>query len=98
MTNCIPCPPCEGDEPLVCEPYGTVTIGNRVMVEDDAFCTKTLETPSVAATLVWNNGVKWQKQNNISVPTFANNAAALAGGLVANDVYKTATGELRIVV
>jgi hypothetical protein len=60
MSNCIPCPPCEGDEPLVCEPYGTVTTGNRVMVEDDAFCTKTLETPSGAATLVWDNGVKWQ--------------------------------------
>jgi hypothetical protein len=30
--------------------------------------------------------------------TFADNAAALTGGLVANDVYKTASGELRIVV
>jgi hypothetical protein len=30
--------------------------------------------------------------------TFADNASALGGGLVANDVYKTATGELRIVV
>ena len=60
MSNCIPCPPCEGDEPLVCEPYGTVTTGNRVMVEDDAFCTKTLETPSAKATLTWDNGVKWE--------------------------------------
>lgn len=32
------------------------------------------------------------------VQTFADNAAALSGGLVANDVYTTATGELRIVV
>ncbi|MCP6727557.1 MAG: hypothetical protein KJI69_06115 [Patescibacteria group bacterium] len=30
--------------------------------------------------------------------TFANNAAALAGGLILADMYKTATGELRIVV
>ena len=60
MSNCIPCPPCEGDEPLICEPYGTVTTGNRVMVEDDAFCTKTLETPSAKATLTWDNGVKWE--------------------------------------
>jgi hypothetical protein len=30
--------------------------------------------------------------------TYANNAAAIAGGLAVNDVYKTATGELRIVV
>lgn len=30
--------------------------------------------------------------------TYANNAAAIAGGLAVDDVYKTATGELRIVV
>jgi hypothetical protein len=30
--------------------------------------------------------------------TYADNAAAIAGGLVADDVYKTSTGELRIVV
>jgi len=34
----------------------------------------------------------------MKVPTFADNAAALAGNLVQNDVYKTITGELRIVV
>lgn len=32
------------------------------------------------------------------IPVYANNAAAITGGLVVNDVYKTATGELRIVV
>lgn len=30
--------------------------------------------------------------------TYADNVSALAGGLVLNDVYKTVTGELRIVV
>jgi hypothetical protein len=30
--------------------------------------------------------------------TYANNAAAITGGLAADDVYKTSTGELRIVV
>tara|TARA_R100001510_G_C7630970_1_gene189828 strand:- start:475 stop:918 length:444 start_codon:yes stop_codon:yes gene_type:complete len=30
--------------------------------------------------------------------TYADNAAALAGGLAVNNVYKTASGELRIVV
>ncbi len=34
----------------------------------------------------------------LALGTYADHAAALAGGLVANDVYKTATGELRIVV
>lgn len=60
MTNCIPCPPCEGDDPLVCEPYGTVTLGNRVLVEDDAFCTKTLTSPTEKSTLTWDNGIKWE--------------------------------------
>lgn len=32
------------------------------------------------------------------LPTYSNNATAIAGGLVMNDVYKTSTGELRIVV
>jgi hypothetical protein len=36
------------------------------------------------------------KINNIQ--TYANNAAAIAGGLAVNSVYKTGTGELRIVV
>jgi len=34
----------------------------------------------------------------LALGTYADNVAALAGGLVINDVYKTATGELRIVV
>ena len=33
-----------------------------------------------------------------NLPTYADNADAIAGGLTENDVYKTATGELRIVV
>jgi hypothetical protein len=33
-----------------------------------------------------------------ALPIYANNVAALAGGLIAGDVYKTSTGELRIVV
>jgi len=58
--SCTPCPPCDFEEPLTCEPYGVITTGNRVMVEDDAFCTKTLETPAAKSTLVWNDGVKWE--------------------------------------
>lgn len=34
----------------------------------------------------------------LNLPIYANNAAAIAGGLAVNDVYKTSTGELRIVV
>ncbi len=37
------------------------------------------------------------KVKNAGLPVFANNAAALAGGLVAGDMYRTATGDLKIV-
>lgn len=60
MSTCIPCPPCEIENPLVCEPHGVVSTGNRVLVEDDAFCTKTLANPNENAQLVWENGVKWK--------------------------------------
>ena len=33
-----------------------------------------------------------------TLSTYADNAAALAGGLVVKNLYKTATGEVRIVV
>ena len=36
--------------------------------------------------------------NLLNLPVYADNAAAVTGGLAINDVYKTATGELRIVV
>ncbi len=35
---------------------------------------------------------------NASLPTYADNAAAITGGLAVNSIYKTATGEVRIVV
>jgi hypothetical protein len=42
-------------------------------------------------------GAKY-KDPKMTLQTFADNTAALAGGLVADDVYKVATGEVRIVV
>ena len=38
------------------------------------------------------------KIKSVNLPTYADNASALVGGLVVNDEYKTATGERRIVV
>ena len=40
-----------------------------------------------------HNGTLW-----IDLQTFASNAAAITGGLVAGETYKTSTGEIRIVV
>tara|TARA_R110000772_G_scaffold37179_3_gene88607 strand:+ start:30016 stop:30171 length:156 start_codon:yes stop_codon:yes gene_type:complete len=50
-----------------------------------------------------------QQQNNpgdlvvatlqvLELPIFADNASAIAGGLAVDSVYKTATGDLKIVV
>lgn len=36
--------------------------------------------------------------NLTALPVFADNAAAIAGDLAVGDVYRTATGELRIVI
>jgi len=36
--------------------------------------------------------------NLLNLPTYEDNKAATTGGLAVNDVYKTPTGELRIVI
>jgi hypothetical protein len=51
-----------------------------------------INTSTPAKTLHVNGTVRLQ-----GLPTYANNAAAIAGGLVADDVYKTAGGDLFIV-
>ncbi len=51
----------------------------------------------VTLTIGWNIRAAG-KMAAKGLQTFANNAAALSGGLSIDDVYKTATGEFRIVV
>ena len=34
----------------------------------------------------------------VTLPTYVDNAAAVSGGLAINSIYKTSTGEVRIVV
>jgi hypothetical protein len=54
---------------------------------------------SVFAQQVNNPGQEqFTRLNLTDLPVYANNAAALAGGLSISDVYRTSTGELRIVV
>jgi len=55
-----------------------------------------LQVARTGATVDYIEPLKKLRLTN--TPTFANNAAAIAGGLGVNDVYKTSTGELRIVV
>jgi hypothetical protein len=92
MSNCIPCPPCEDQEPLICEPYGTVTTGNRVMVEDDAFCTKTLQAPTQKSYMVWDGGVKWDSNVSGWQTVTQNHIASVGEKLSVN----TTSGQLQI--
>lgn len=46
---------------------------------------------------IYNNSGPSQATNITTLPTFANNAAAIGGGFSVGDLYKTATGQVMIV-
>jgi hypothetical protein len=64
MSYCTPCPPCDTNFPLLCEPLETTANGKRLVVEDSAACQKTIQTPVTqqvlktdgAGNLTWTNG------------------------------------------
>lgn len=65
MSYCTPCPPCDTNFPLLCEPLEITSNAKRLVVEDSAACQKTLVPPlteqllkSSGATgqLTWTNG------------------------------------------
>lgn len=56
---------------------------------------------AVDSEITVNTGFEIRASGKMAIKglqTFTNNAAAITGGLLINDMYKTATGELRIVV
>ena len=53
---CTPCPPCSDDLPITCEPHEAATVASRLLVEDEAYCTKALASPSGKSNLVFDNG------------------------------------------
>jgi hypothetical protein len=64
MSYCTPCPPCDTNFPLLCEPLETTADGKRLVVEDSAACQKTIQSPVTqqvlktdgAGNLTWTNG------------------------------------------
>jgi hypothetical protein len=64
------------------------SLGNRVVLGQEWFTIKHNDRINIDALRVVLP----------TIPTYADNAAAISGGLTTNMVYKTATGELRIVV
>ena len=75
MSYCTPCPPCDTEFPLLCEPLEITTQAKRLVVEDTAACQKTLQTPSSSQQILKSVGgnLSWTSGGNNSVLTKDNN-------------------------
>ena len=72
---------------------------NAPISYDQRYMTEVVRAFSVYLTQAQNPGTAvFNTLNLLNLPTYADNDAALTGGLSVNDVYKTASGELRIVI
>ena len=59
--SCTPCTPPQDEFPIFCDPNPATDVGQRLLVEDEAFCTKALVSPETGSTLVWEDGIKWKE-------------------------------------
>ena len=74
---------------MLCDsPAADGSIENWVMFKHSA---------SVPYSMRSNTSAKAGTIENAGLPVYADNAAALAGGLLAGQMYRTATGDLKIV-
>ena len=75
----------------------TTQTGNTVQTGN--FGLTGIFTLEAAGSMILSGGFRTSSTViHTALSTFADNAAAVAGGLAVNTVYKTATGEVRIVV
>ena len=60
--NCDPCPPCETQLPVTCEALDTTNDAKRIVVEDSAFCKRTISEPTQISVIQYdeNNDVTWR--------------------------------------
>ena len=66
---------------------------------DRAYMAQVIRAFAVFAQQVANPGpIRGTGITLTNLPVYANNAAAVTGGLAVDSVYRTATGELRIVI
>jgi len=88
-------------------PVPTLQLNDTVAPTDEGVINLNMTDGSLRFTLISDDTltttdlVKIEASGVINLPlcpTFADNSAATSGGLATNDVYKTSTGELRIVV
>jgi len=72
---------------------------NAPVEYDQRYLSEVVRAFSLYVQQVQNPGTAvFNTLNLLNLPTYADNASAVSGGLAVNDVYKTASGELRIVV
>ena len=116
MSYCTPCPPCDTNFPLLCEPLETTANGKRLVVEDSAACQKTIQTPVAqqvlktdgAGNLTWTNGASGTvlRKDSTGLVEFATLNSVLQSGPVdlgsqpltttgaVNSASVTTTGEI----
>jgi hypothetical protein len=107
MSNCIPCPPCDTNFPLLCEPLETTANGKRLVVEDYAACQKTIQTPVAqqvlktdgANNLTWTNGANSTvlgKDSTGKVEFATLNSVLQSGPVDLNNQTLTTTGAVSV--
>jgi hypothetical protein len=105
MSYCTPCPPCDTNFPLLCEPLETTANGKRLVVEDSAACQKTIQTPVAqqvlktdgAGNLTWTNGASGTvlRKDSTGLVEFATiNSVLQAGPIDLGSQPLTTTGAI----
>ena len=87
-----------GNVTISARPDGTGTIEDLLLLNKNVISAYKAIKPSADNSFtLGDNSLRWSGVFAV-LPTFADNAAAITGGLTAGAFYKTATGEVRVVV
>lgn len=94
MSYCAPCPPCDTEYPLLCEPLETTANGKRLVVEDSAACQKTIQSPVAQQVLKTDgaNNLTWTNGGNSTV--LGKDAAGLVEFATINSVLQAGPVDL----
>lgn len=77
---------------------GSSSAVTRMRIDDQGHVGIGTGNAVISEKLVVQGRIKATSVNFSGLPTFANNGAALSGGLVSGDMYKTSDGDVRIVL
>lgn len=86
--RCSPCPSCNNAVPETCEPLGITGAPNSLVVEDSAYCKKTIQTPETAAVLIVNADTgrpEWNGGDQVCLPDLPTNTGTAETRLVVQD-------------